>query len=123
MQALNCAPCTPCPAGSDALYMVVDERGVFREDNFQKAVAVVQDADADGGSGKDKKVRGRLWNGRGGGRALTQRHRDGDGQQRLTGGPGPVGQLAGAECGGACVEPSVKPRRWADELLPDHECP
>jgi ATP-dependent RNA helicase DOB1 len=29
--------------------MVVDERGVFREDNFQKAVATVHDAAADGG--------------------------------------------------------------------------
>lgn len=36
--------------GADALYMVVDERGVFREDNFQKAVAAVHDAAADGGS-------------------------------------------------------------------------
>ena len=35
--------------------MVVDERGVFREDNFQKAVAAVHDAAADGGSkGKGK---------------------------------------------------------------------
>ena len=41
--------------GSDALYMVVDERGVFREDNFQKAVATVHDAAADGGKGKGKK--------------------------------------------------------------------
>ena len=41
--------------GSDALYMVVDERGMFREDNFQKAVAAVHDAAADGGKGKGKK--------------------------------------------------------------------
>ena len=34
--------------------MVVDERGVFREDNFQTAVAAVHDASADGGS-KNKK--------------------------------------------------------------------
>lgn len=39
----------PPPArlpGGDGLFMVVDERGVFREDNFQKAVAVLTDADA-----------------------------------------------------------------------------
>lgn len=42
------------PTGSDSLYMVVDERGAFREDNFQKAVAVVHDAGADGGKKKDK---------------------------------------------------------------------
>ena len=40
------------PTGSDSLLMVVDERGVFREDNFQKAVAVVHDAGADGGKKK-----------------------------------------------------------------------
>lgn len=43
------------PASSDSLYMVVDERGVFREDNFQKAVAVVHDAGADGGKKKQDK--------------------------------------------------------------------
>ncbi|GAX80204.1 hypothetical protein CEUSTIGMA_g7642.t1 [Chlamydomonas eustigma] len=37
------------PTGANELYMVVDERGVFREDNFQKAVATVHDAAADGG--------------------------------------------------------------------------
>ena len=31
--------------------MVVDERGAFREDNFQKAVAVLTDTAADGGKG------------------------------------------------------------------------
>ena len=34
--------------------MVVDERGVFREDNFQKAVAMVHDAAPDGGKSKAK---------------------------------------------------------------------
>ena len=29
------------PAGGDGLYMIVDERGVFREDSFQKAVAAL----------------------------------------------------------------------------------
>ena len=43
--------------------MVVDERGVFRDDNFQKAVAVVHDAGPTGAStlgvkGKEKKSTG-----------------------------------------------------------------
>jgi len=29
------------PAGGDGLHMIVDERGVFREDSFQKAVAAL----------------------------------------------------------------------------------
>jgi ATP-dependent RNA helicase DOB1 len=33
------------------LFLVVDERGMFREDNFQKAVAALADAAADGGRG------------------------------------------------------------------------
>ena len=32
------------PAGGDGLYMVVDERGAFRQDNFGKAVAALTDA-------------------------------------------------------------------------------
>eukprot|EP00798_Chlamydomonas_sp_ICE-L_P020959 gene20959-27812_t len=41
------------PTGGDGLYMVVDERGAFREDNFQKAVAAITNTAADGG-GKAK---------------------------------------------------------------------
>lgn len=33
-------------AGADGLFMVVDERGVFRDDNFQAAVAALQEAGA-----------------------------------------------------------------------------
>jgi ATP-dependent RNA helicase DOB1 len=44
------------PAGADSLYMVVDERSRFREDNFQKAIAALtegtQDAAANGKGGK-----------------------------------------------------------------------
>ena len=29
------------PAGGDGLYMIVDERGVFREDSFQKSIAAL----------------------------------------------------------------------------------
>lgn len=32
------------PAGSDGLYLVVDEKSNFREDNFQKAMAEMSDA-------------------------------------------------------------------------------
>jgi hypothetical protein len=35
-------------AGGDGLFMVVDEGGTFREDNFQKAVTQLNDAGADG---------------------------------------------------------------------------
>ncbi|GLC55868.1 hypothetical protein PLESTB_001037800 [Pleodorina starrii] len=43
------------PAGGDGLYMVVDERGVFRDDNFQKAVGALTDTDAGGGKAKGGK--------------------------------------------------------------------
>ena len=41
------------PTGSDGLHLVVDEKGVFREDNFQKALALMKDdgAAAAGGGG------------------------------------------------------------------------
>lgn len=32
------------PTGGDGLYMVVDERGAFRQDNFGKAVAALTEA-------------------------------------------------------------------------------
>lgn len=35
-------------AGSDGLYLVVDEQGTFREDNFQKAVASMTETAVDG---------------------------------------------------------------------------
>ncbi|XP_062509279.1 exosome RNA helicase MTR4-like [Corticium candelabrum] len=41
------------PAGADGLYLVVDEKGEFREDNFQTAMTLVKDGDG----GKDKTVR------------------------------------------------------------------
>jgi hypothetical protein len=34
------------PAGGDGLYLVVDEKSNFREDNFQKALSVLNAADA-----------------------------------------------------------------------------
>lgn len=49
--------------GADGLFMVVDERGVFKDDSFQAAVAALQDSNAaaatsqsgKGGSKGDKK--------------------------------------------------------------------
>eukprot|EP00887_Chlorella_sp_A99_P001342 scaffold14.g1342.t1 len=37
------------PAGGDGLYLVVDQKARFREDTFQKAIAALNDAAADGG--------------------------------------------------------------------------
>lgn len=53
------------PAGADGIHLVVDEKGNFREDNFQKAMAAIEEkkgadpADIDAkrkGRGKDKKT-------------------------------------------------------------------
>lgn len=45
------------PAGGDGLYLVVDDKGNFRENNFSKALSIVSDqaGEADGQSGKGKK--------------------------------------------------------------------
>ena len=39
------------PAGSDGLHLVVDEKGTFREDNFNKALALLKQEPAAGGAG------------------------------------------------------------------------
>ena len=53
------------PAGADGIHLVVDEKGVFREDNFNKAMAAIGEKGGDDGSnamtqrkgkGKDKKT-------------------------------------------------------------------
>ncbi|THX60027.1 antiviral helicase [Aureobasidium pullulans] len=53
------------PAGAEGIHLVVDEKGTFREENFQKAMATIADRAGDDGSdpmakrrgkGKDKKV-------------------------------------------------------------------
>jgi len=53
------------PAGADGIHLIVDEKGNFREDNFQKAMATIEDkkgadpADIDAkqkGRGKNKKT-------------------------------------------------------------------
>jgi ATP-dependent RNA helicase DOB1 len=52
------------PAGADGIHLIVDEKGVFREDNFQKAMTSIADKEGDDpadamakrrGKGKDKK--------------------------------------------------------------------
>uniref|UniRef100_A0A7S1AV33 Superkiller viralicidic activity 2-like 2 n=1 Tax=Noctiluca scintillans TaxID=2966 RepID=A0A7S1AV33_NOCSC len=46
------------PGGGDGVYMVVDEKGNFREDNFHRALAALQNsADAQGTESKKVKVR------------------------------------------------------------------
>ena len=53
------------PAGADGIHLIVDEKGVFREDNFQKAMSSLAEKDGDDpadamakrkGRGKDKKT-------------------------------------------------------------------
>ncbi|KAH8697210.1 putative ATP dependent RNA helicase [Talaromyces proteolyticus] len=53
------------PAGSDGMHLVVDEKGAFREENFQKAMAQIAEKKGDDpadalakrkGKGKDKKL-------------------------------------------------------------------
>ncbi|KAF2223629.1 rRNA-processing arch domain-containing protein [Elsinoe ampelina] len=53
------------PAGADGIHLVVDEKGTFREENFQKAMSSIKDRAGDDGSdpntrrkgkGKDKKT-------------------------------------------------------------------
>ncbi|KAJ2394421.1 ATP-dependent RNA helicase mtr4, partial [Coemansia sp. RSA 2559] len=52
------------PQGGDGIHLVVDEKGQFREENFQRAITVLQEAqgqaaDDIGGGTKDKKKKGR----------------------------------------------------------------
>jgi ATP-dependent RNA helicase DOB1 len=53
------------PAGADGIHLIVDEKGVFREDNFQKAMSSIADRQGDDpanalarrkGKGKDKRL-------------------------------------------------------------------
>ncbi|XP_031551910.1 exosome RNA helicase MTR4-like [Actinia tenebrosa] len=43
------------PAGGDGLFLVVDEKGDFREENFNKAIAVIRDGSNDPGSMKGRR--------------------------------------------------------------------
>jgi len=42
------------PAGGDGIHLAVDEKGVFREDNFQRAISYLGDKDEDSGQKKMK---------------------------------------------------------------------
>lgn len=53
------------PAGGEGIHLIVDEKGVFREENFQKAMSAIADKKGDDpsdplakqkGKGKDKKI-------------------------------------------------------------------
>ncbi|KAF0683621.1 Aste57867_24327 [Aphanomyces stellatus] len=44
------------PAGGDGLHLVVDEKGKFREDNFQKAMATLSASTDPGAADKDKSM-------------------------------------------------------------------
>jgi ATP-dependent RNA helicase DOB1 len=60
------------PAGADGIHLVVDEKGVFREENFQKAMTVIAEKGDEndpfskkkGGKGKQRKVNTGLLGGR-----------------------------------------------------------
>lgn len=43
------------PAGSDGIYMVVNEKSEFKEDNFQKAMGMIQDSHGDDLNRRDKR--------------------------------------------------------------------
>ena len=63
------------PTGSDGLHLVVDEKGVFREDNFQKALSLMK---GDGGGGEAAGVVGGVDGGEGvegGGGGMKKRKR------------------------------------------------
>eukprot|EP00656_Telonema_subtile_P054689 TRINITY_DN8233_c0_g1_i2.p1 TRINITY_DN8233_c0_g1~~TRINITY_DN8233_c0_g1_i2.p1 ORF type:complete len:1046 (-),score=338.04 TRINITY_DN8233_c0_g1_i2:40-3177(-) len=47
------------PAGGQGIHLVVDERGVFREDNFQRALAHLQPTEGKGGKGGKGKGKGK----------------------------------------------------------------
>lgn len=45
------------PAGGEGIHLCVDEKSNFREDNFQRAIAALQDTDGGGGGGGGKNGR------------------------------------------------------------------
>ncbi|KAI9827007.1 MAG: ATP-dependent RNA helicase mtr4 [Phylliscum demangeonii] len=47
------------PSGADGIHLVVDEKGTFREDNFQKAMASIADKQGDDPANINAKSRGR----------------------------------------------------------------
>lgn len=47
------------PAGADGIHLVVDEKGIFREENFQKAMAVISDKQGDDSNDPNVKRKGK----------------------------------------------------------------
>ncbi|RMZ88338.1 hypothetical protein DV736_g4422, partial [Chaetothyriales sp. CBS 134916] len=47
------------PAGADGIHLIVDEKGVFREDNFQKAMTAIADKQGDDPADLNSRHRGR----------------------------------------------------------------
>src|ERR1700753_2414711 len=47
------------PAGADGIHLVVDEKGVFREENFNKAMAAISEKAGDDGSNPMAKRKGK----------------------------------------------------------------
>jgi ATP-dependent RNA helicase DOB1 len=47
------------PAGADGIHLVVDEKGVFREDNFQKAMAAIMDVEGQDPNDPGGKLKGK----------------------------------------------------------------
>ncbi|KAH6559863.1 hypothetical protein BASA60_000428 [Batrachochytrium salamandrivorans] len=46
------------PSGGEGIYLAVDEKSVFRQDNFQKAISALGDDNAEGGAGAGSKRAG-----------------------------------------------------------------
>mmetsp|Transcript_7777 Transcript_7777/g.11122 ORF Transcript_7777/g.11122 Transcript_7777/m.11122 type:complete len:1174 (+) Transcript_7777:54-3575(+) len=74
-------------AGGDGLHLVVDERGKFREANFQKAMAALQAGGSEGIANAAADAMATSGNAKGGGAAARKRKRGSHG-----GGPGGGGQ-------------------------------
>ena len=47
------------PAGADGIHLIVDEKGIFREDNFQKAMSSIADKEGDDAADAMAKRKGR----------------------------------------------------------------
>ncbi|RMD40390.1 hypothetical protein DV735_g4765, partial [Chaetothyriales sp. CBS 134920] len=47
------------PAGANGIHLIVDEKGVFREDNFQKAMAAIADKQGDDPADANNRQRGK----------------------------------------------------------------
>lgn len=51
------------PAHGDGIYLVVDEKGTFREENFQKAMTSIADKEGDDPAGIPSRTGGKSWKG------------------------------------------------------------